>query len=384
MKRKLDFAALSVFTVISIALAALAFSFGGMDFNVYYAAARVTLQSGNPYDFAQLAPEIISTGKLNNPYYYAPWFTWSVIPFALFPYYIARILWALTHFALWIFSLINLSKIIEYPKHGWAKWMMWLLVTFVFAWSTWGAEQVGILILFLFTLILLSAQREHWTAVGIFLALILFKPNITATPAGMIALWILIRKRTWKPILVMTATLALFIALALILDPKFYLPLFDSDKLQGLSYTLDSSGGLEIKRYSTTLRDFLAVYGIEGGASIFIYAIAILIGVVISALAMYYSASLVEFIALIILVNFAVIPYALFYDYPPLTLSLFYGNHLLFKNKWIRYAANALIVASLFIGGIIPYRYWITVILAILLAIGYFTQKAAITLPFQK
>jgi len=63
---------IALYLVVSIALAWLAYSFGGMDFNVYYAAAHVTLEGGNPYDYQQLAPYIISSsGSLNNPYYYA-------------------------------------------------------------------------------------------------------------------------------------------------------------------------------------------------------------------------------------------------------------------------------------------------------------------------
>ncbi|GAB4547112.1 MAG: hypothetical protein Fur002_22790 [Anaerolineales bacterium] len=379
MKQRLNRVAPAVFIIVSAALAWLAYSYGGMDFNVYYAAARVSLQGGNPYDFQQLAPQILnSAGRLNNPYYYAPWFTWSVLPFALFPYRVARVLWALAHFLLWMFALVNLSKLIDYPKSGWKKWGMWLLVTFVFAWSTWGAEQVGVLILFLFTRILLAAEKKNWTAVGILLALTLFKPNIAALPVGLIALWLLLRQRTWKPLLVMSATLALLLSLALILDPKFYLPLLAPDKIQGLSYTLDSSGGLEVKRYTATLSDFLRVYGIEGGAATAIYALVVSLGIAAAALGMYSSATLVEWTAIAIAINFAVIPYALFYDYPALVIPLFYGNDLLLKQKGLRYAANALLVVSLFIGRIIPYRYWMVVILSALLTVGYYQRFSKI------
>jgi len=372
MKRKFETLSSALFIVISAALAWLAYSYGGMDFNVYYAAARVTLQGGNPYDYAQLAPQIISVGKLNNPYYYAPWFTWSVMPFALFPYNIARVLWAAIHFILWVFSLINLSKIIPYPPAGNAKWSAWLLATFLFAWSAWGAEQVGVLILFFFTLILISAQKENWKVTGILLALILFKPNITALPAAFIALWLLLRKKTWQPLLIMGATLALLLSIQFLLAPKFYLPLFNPDKIQGLSFTLNASGGLEIKRYTATLRDFLSVYGIQGGDFALLYGWAILAGVAALFYGLKFSASLAEFSALALLVNFALIPYALFYDYPALTLTLFYGNQLTLKHQWMRYAANALMVVSLFIGNIIPYRYWMILILAALLMFGFY------------
>ncbi|RJP51132.1 MAG: DUF2029 domain-containing protein [Anaerolineaceae bacterium] len=375
---KPDFAALVALAILSIALAGLAFSFGGMDLGVYYAAARVTLQGGNPYDYQQLAPQIVSSaGRLNNPYYYAPWFTWMVAPLALFSYNIARALWAAINFVLWFWSLFNLSALVEYPRLGWRKWGMWLLVTFVFAWSTWGAEQVGILILFLFTLILLFIRRENWTAVGMCLAVVLFKPNITALPAGMIALWLLLRRKTWKPILFMFGTVAALMVISLIITPGWYVPLFDADKIQGLSYTLDETGGLEVARYTTTLTDWLAAYGVGESQSNGIYGFVILLGAVIVLLGLRYSASALEFLALAILVNFMAIPYALFYDYPPLTITLFYGNFLLLKSPSLRrarYAANAFIVAALFVGDIIPYRYWITIILLLLVGVGYFAS----------
>jgi hypothetical protein len=91
--KRLDFAALAAWIMISLILAILAFAQGGVDFGVYYAAAQVALKGGNPYDYGQLAGEIVSAaGKLNNPYYYAPWFTWAMIPFTFLPFTIARLL----------------------------------------------------------------------------------------------------------------------------------------------------------------------------------------------------------------------------------------------------------------------------------------------------
>src|SRR5689334_9577461 len=105
---KADFAMLSAWVVISFVLAILAYSFGGVDFGVYYAAGRIFLHGGNPYDYSQLVREIVSsTGKTNNPYYYAPWFTWTLVPLALLPFGIARILWAVFNFVSWSWSLFN-------------------------------------------------------------------------------------------------------------------------------------------------------------------------------------------------------------------------------------------------------------------------------------
>lgn len=372
---RIDFAALAVFACFSIALAVAAFSFGGMDFGVYYAAAKTTMQGGNPYDYQQLAPEIISsTDRLNNPYYYAPWFTWMVVPLALFPFEIARALWAVFNFLLWLWSLYNLSNLVEYPRQGWRRWGVWLLVTFVFAWSTWGAEQVGILILFLFTLILLFIQQGNWVATGICLALVLFKPNISAIPAGLIALWLLLRLKTWQPALYMIGMLGVMGVVSLWITPGWYMDIFEADKIQGLSHTLDETGGVNIARYTTTLSDWLVVYGVADGITTWIYGLVVAIGTLVLWFSMRHAASALEISALAIVINFMVIPYALFYDYPLLTMALFHGNYVLYRHpswNWARYAANMLIVAVLFIGDVIPYRYWMTIIVLALLAIGY-------------
>jgi hypothetical protein len=372
---RFDFTALAIFVCLSIALAVIAFSFGGMDFGVYYAAAKVTMQGGNPYDYQQLAPEIISsTDRLNNPYYYAPWFTWMVVPLGFFPFEIARILWAVLNFILWLWSLYNLSNLVDYPRQGWRRWGVWLLVTFVFAWSTWGVEQVGILILFLFTLILLYIQRGNWLATGICLALILFKPNISALPAGMIALWLLLRLKIWQPALYMIGTLGGMAVVSLLVTPGWFMDIFEADKIQGLSHTLDETGGANVARYTTTLTDWLAVYGVEGSTSVWIHGLAVIGGALALWFGLRRSETVIEFSALAILINFMVIPYALFYDYPLLTIALFYGNYVLCRHpswSWARYAANTLIVSVLFVGDVIPYRYWITVILLLLISIGY-------------
>jgi hypothetical protein len=356
---------LVVLIAVSLALAGLAFSYGGIDFGVYYAAARVTLQGGNPYDYQQLAPQIVSSaGKLNNPYYYAPWFTWSLLPLALLPYAVARVLWALINFILWFWALFNLSKLISYPKSGWRKWGMWTLVTFVFAWSTWGSEQVGVLVFFMLTFAAFSAERKNWNATGIWLALLLFKPNVTAIPVAAITLWLVWHEKKWKPALVMAGTLASLLVFSLVVSPNWHLALLQPDKIKGLAYTLDSSGSANITRYTATLLDWLKVYGIASAAAHIVYALVVALCGALFIFMIYKSQSVVQLTAGIVLVNFAALPYALFYDYPSLTLTLFYVNHKLTRAKWARLTMNALVAFSLFIGDKIPYRYWIVVILA--------------------
>ncbi|MBM3181631.1 MAG: DUF2029 domain-containing protein [Chloroflexi bacterium] len=369
----IDFIALSFLIALSLALAILAYSFGGVDFGVYYAAGRVFLQGGNPYDYSQLVTEIVSsTGAPNNPYYYAPWFTWALTPLALLPFETARILWALLNFIFWFWGLFNLSKLIAWPLIGWRRWGMYLLVTFVFAWGTWGSEQVGVLIFLILTFMTLSLEREKWLSGGIWMALLLFKPNITAFPVIALTVWLILRGK-WKPVVSMAGALMLMAVLSLLVSPGWYLELLQPDKVTGLSYTLSESGFVQVQRYTTTMLNWLSAYGIIGITAYAIYAIAALAGLLVAVQAIYKARSITQLMAVVILVNFALVPYALFYDYPSLVLTLFLINAELSTNPkmiWIQGLMNGLVLSSLFVGDNITYRYWIVVVIIFFAILG--------------
>lgn len=351
----------------SIGLCLLAYSFGGVDFGVYFAAGRVFLQGGNPYDYGQLVREIVSsTGQANNPYYYAPWFTWALSLLALLPYQAARILWAVINFGVWFWGLFNLSKLIAWPPIGWRRWGMYLFVTFIFAWSTWGSEQVGVLIFLILTFVILSLAREKWLYGGIWMALLLFKPNITAFPVIVLTVW-LIMEGKWKPVISMAGSLLFMMTASVLTSPGWYLELLNPDKLSGLSHTLSESGTPQILRYTSTLLDWLAAYGVVGTAAYAVYAITALAGIIITIWAVFRARSLVHLMAAALLVNFALVPYALFYDYPPLVMALFLVNAALSEKPrmvWPQRLMNALVLVSLFVGDNIAYRYWIVLVLA--------------------
>ena len=72
--------------------------------------------------------------------------------------------------------------------------------------------------------------------------------------------------------------------------------------------------------------------------------------------------------AIVLLTNFALIPYALFYDYSALVLTLFIISSELSAEKplaWVQRGISILLLLSLFVGTNITYRYWVIVIFAI-------------------
>jgi len=377
LSSKFDFAMFCMLAAFGLALAFLAYSLGGVDFGVYYAAGRVTIMGGNPYDYQQLASQIVTdTGELNNPYYYAPWFTWAVLPLSLLPYSAARMAWSIINVLLWFVSLHNLTKIVDWPRVGWRRWGMYLLMTVVFAWSTWGFEQVGILVFFMVGMFLLAAGQDRWFAAGVWLALSLFKPNITAIPVVCMVIWLILHK-TWKPVITMVVLLVMMILISLLLSPQWYLALLQADKITGLSYTLNNAGGTEVARYNTTLVDWLLMYGVTGPPAAGVYAFVIVLGVTALVYSVLRSKSMTQLAAQAFLANFALIPYALFYDYPVLTLTLFYLNEQASRKSillWAQISANIMIVLGLFVGDKISFRYWIVIILVVFGMITHFQE----------
>jgi len=112
-----DFAALCFWIITSFAIAAYVFLVFGQDFRGYYAAARVLLEGGNPYEYSQVARVLIDiTGWAgNNPFYYPLWFGWFFVPFTLLPFQTARAVWMLFNWALWIFGLFRMQQLLEFP-----------------------------------------------------------------------------------------------------------------------------------------------------------------------------------------------------------------------------------------------------------------------------
>src|SRR5512134_2043160 len=100
-----DFAALCLWLIASAAMAAYVFIQFGQDFRGYYAAGRVLLERGNPYDYTQVARVLVDvTGQAgNNPFYYPLWFGWFMTPLSLLPFELARAFWMVINVALWLY-----------------------------------------------------------------------------------------------------------------------------------------------------------------------------------------------------------------------------------------------------------------------------------------
>lgn len=324
-----DFAALCAWLITSAVMALFAFLEHGQDFRGYYAAARVLLERGNPYDYARVAQVLLDvTGRTgNNPFYYPLWFGWFITPLSLLPFQLARAIWMLFNWALWLVGLIRLQQLLGFPRKGWRTWLLNLLATFIFAWTTWKFEQTGILLFVIMVEVLIAYQHKQWNRMGFFLALALIKPNVMLLPIAALGAW-LIRNKNWRPVIVAVIFLAGLLMITTLLTPGWNQPFFQPNFGQGLTEVLEGPNQVTGTRLNTTLLDWLKWFAVPESLRNLIYAIAVLAGTAIIIVNIWRSKSILDVVSISLLVSFAITPYALQYDFPPLAIVLFWALSL--------------------------------------------------------
>lgn len=323
---RLDFAALCAWLFLGFMLAFISFTQYGMDFRGYYAATRVLLDGGNPYDYESVSRVLLEvTGSQgNNPYYYPPWFAWLFIPLARLPFSAARAVWMLVNYLLWNMTLFRLKDALDLPIKGWKLYGLFVLATFSFAWITWRYEQAGILLLFILVELILSIQAEKWTRAGIWIALLLVKPNITLMIAAGVSLW-LIRMNLWRPLIVaFTVSIGLLIVSTLI-TPDWFKPVFNEGFGAGLTTVLDGPDRVVAFRINSTFPDWLATLGLSREIRYVLYALILVTGLFVFLRLVWTSDRFPHVVSVVVLVSLALTPYALQYDYPPLLIPFFFG-----------------------------------------------------------
>ncbi|HMB23243.1 MAG: glycosyltransferase family 87 protein, partial [Chloroflexota bacterium] len=370
--KRFDFFALAGWLGLGLGLAAISFLRYGMDFRGYYAAARVLVSGGNPYDYHQVAPVLLRiTGEMgNNPYYYPPWFTWIFIPLIVLPFQLARMVWMAFNVGIWNLSLWKLGKILQWPPEGWRRYFLYVLATFLFARITWKYEQAGILVFSLLIAIIVAAESKQWIWFGCWMALLLIKPNITLIVVTGLSLW-LIRKHQWQPILVMMLSLGILLAISTWITPDWYKPFFDEGFGRGLTAVLDGPDKVIALRISTTFIDWLKTLGVARQWLAPMYAMAVITGSIVFFIAIWYSRSFLQVLSISLLVSFALTPYAMQYDNPSLVIVVFWALSICSSSrKGIQVGAllAAFIFSVIFWQKNISWGYWI-VLGSIVLAI---------------
>ena len=341
----------------------------GQDFRGYYAAAQVLLAGGNPYDYNQVTPVLLEvTGRAgNNPFYYPLWFGWFLTPLSLLPFQVARAVWMFINWGFWLVGLLRLGQLLDFPRPGLRRWLLYLLATFLFAWTTWKFEQTGIVLFVITVEVLIAYQKQQWNWLGVLLALALIKPNVMLIPVAALGAWLL-RNRNGGPVLVALIALAVFVIVTTALTPDWIQPLFRPGFGQGLTEVLDGPSQVTGTRLNTTLLDWLKWFSVPVNIRYAIYAIAVLAGVCILGLSIWKSKSILEVTLISLLVSYAITPYALQYDYPPLVIVLIWALAAAssLKGKTIPLVIVAFIASVLIWERPISDGYWIVIGLAAL------------------
>ena len=324
--RRFDFFALTGWLALGLGLAIVSLVLYGMDFRGYYAAACVLIAGGNPYDYHQVAPVLLKvTGEMgNNPYYYPPWFAWIFIPLIGLPFQIARVVWMAINLVIWDLSLWKLGKIFKWPPEGWKRYTLYSLATFSFAWITWRYEQAGILIFALLVALISAVENKQWTWVGLWMALLLIKPNVMLIVVVGLSIW-LIRRHQWRSILVTLLCLGVLLTISTWITPDWYRPFFEKGFGQGLTLVLDGPDKVVALRINTTFMDWLRTLGISTAWWVPLYALAAVVGMTIFFAVLWRSESFLQVLSISLLVSYALTPYAMQYDNPALVIVVFWA-----------------------------------------------------------
>lgn len=194
--------------------------FLGDDYVEYWAAGRLNLTGGNPYDPAQLHPLELQTGSIEgeavmmwNP----PWLLTLAMPFGALGYGLSRTLWLLLNVLIISISLIHI-----WILYGGSTDLRWLALTigFTFAPILDGLKkgQTSALLLLGVVGFLYFTRHRKWWLAGISLAFLTVKPHVLFLFLLAVALWSVDRKQ-WRVILGFILTLFATTAIAWAINP---------------------------------------------------------------------------------------------------------------------------------------------------------------------
>jgi hypothetical protein len=193
------------------------------DYVEYYAAGRLNLTGGNPYNPDELLPLQQQAGRffevpvmMWNP----PWMLTAVMPFGALDYAVGRTIWLLLSMAIVLFC----SDIIWNLYHGSKKlrWLSWLLgLSFLPALDGLRTGQTGVfLFLGVVGFLYFQKNKKDWPA-GAFLAFLAIKPHILYLFVIAVVFWC-ISKRRWAILLSGTTALVIATFLAWVVNPSVF------------------------------------------------------------------------------------------------------------------------------------------------------------------
>jgi len=367
----LGFASLVALLCLFGYLAIRAYILPGVDFRMFFAGAKLLAQGQNPYDYQliyELVAEITGTYYGNVPYYYPLWLALLMIPYTFFPFQAARIVWIFTIVVTFFSGSILALNLMPITKSKAKKWLLLIVVTYLFLWANIFQEQIAALLFFAIVLSLWGHHTNNYPLAGIALAFAASKPNITMLAVIALGLFYLSKQR--KSAIWAIETVSILVIITNLIIPGwsgYYLaPNFG----EGAHNQLEGPGIIAGKRFTVTLLDWLPQFGIQGQGYTIIWIILMLAGLFLLWRAWKHQDALL-LTAVAVTLNMVLTPYAMGYDFPVLALPFIWILNQL-KNKR-NYIPSVIILVALLI---IPFferisydAYWITLGLFSLVAL---------------
>jgi hypothetical protein len=191
------------------------------DYVEYWAAGRLNISGGNPYDPGQLLPLQLQAGR----YFMVPVMMWNppgmlalVMPFGLLPYALSRTLWLLIFFLI----VLKCVSVVWQLYHGPPQllWVSWLVgFAFIPVLEAFKTGQTGPLLFLGIVGFLYSLRRGSYWIAGAFLALLVVKPHILYLYGLAVLVWS-IERRQVKVVLGAIFALGITTGIALAANPE--------------------------------------------------------------------------------------------------------------------------------------------------------------------
>jgi len=193
------------------------------DYVEYWAAGKLNITGGNPYNPDELSPLQQEAGRYDGVpviMYNPPWMLVIAMPFGAIDYALGRTIWLLLSIALTIASADLLWSIYGGPANK--RWVSWLIsLGFVPVLDCLRVGQTGIFMLFgIVGFLHFQRRRVDWLA-GACLALLAIKPHILLLFALAVLFWC-IKYRRWLLLGSLIIVLAIASLLAWLVNPSVF------------------------------------------------------------------------------------------------------------------------------------------------------------------
>jgi len=138
------------------------------DFNVFYSSAKVTLSAENIYR---------TYGQYHLPYWYFPWVSWFFIPFAIFPFEAAKIIYMLITF-LSVLIIIRSIGFYFNAHLSFVNQMLFTAMSSLICWLLFRVGQTDFILVALITAMIFLIDKKQNIQAGLLFPILLFKPHL--------------------------------------------------------------------------------------------------------------------------------------------------------------------------------------------------------------